>query len=472
MSYCLNPNCQKPLNSEETISCHSCGKKLQPLLRNRYRIIRPLGGGGFGRTFLAEDKDKLNELCVVKQLVPQIQGTKARQKATLLFQQEARRLQQLGEHPQIPTLYAYFEQDGYLYLVQQLIVGQTLQQELGQQGIFDELKIWQLLSDLLPVLQYIHTQHVIHRDIKLENIIRRSPQPSLPTKANGNLVLIDFGVAKYLTTTAIAQPGTSIGSFGYAALEQMSWGEAYPATDLYSLGVACFHLLTQIHPSQLWAEQGYSWVTNWRQYLRSPISQKLTQVLDKLLQKDLHQRYQFANEVLQDIDPQAQLLIPHLAAVTQPPNTIENSHYPDCSDKATNFFPPGQQKPHTELKERYSFSNKLLSLGAILLLSLAGYWYWLSLESIPTLTGHTGEVNSVAFSPDGEKIASGSDDRTVKIWSLNRQQELRTIKGHLDWIYSVAIGSDSKTLISGSKDKTIKVWDLNTGKEIRTQPVH
>ena len=91
MSYCLNPNCQKPLNSEETISCHSCGTKLQPLLRNRYRIIRPLGGGGFGRTFLAEDEDKLNELCVVKQLVPQIQGTKARQKATLLFHEEARR---------------------------------------------------------------------------------------------------------------------------------------------------------------------------------------------------------------------------------------------------------------------------------------------------------------------------------------------------------------------------------------------
>ena len=128
MSYCLNSGCQKPLNLHGTNFCQSCGTKLVPLLRNRYRVIRPLGSGGFGRTFLAEDEDKLNEPCVVKQLVPQVQGTSALQKATQLFKEEARRLQQLGEHPQIPTLYAYFEQDNYLYLVQQLIRGQTLRQ--------------------------------------------------------------------------------------------------------------------------------------------------------------------------------------------------------------------------------------------------------------------------------------------------------------------------------------------------------
>jgi serine/threonine protein kinase len=130
MSYCLNPACQHPENSDELKSCRSCGKKLSPL-RNRYHIIRPLGGGGFGRTFLAEDRDKLNELCVVKQLVPQLQGTSAQNKATQLFGQEAQRLQQLGEHPQIPALYAYFAEDDYLYLVQQLIVGQSLREQLN-----------------------------------------------------------------------------------------------------------------------------------------------------------------------------------------------------------------------------------------------------------------------------------------------------------------------------------------------------
>ena len=82
MSYCLNPSCDQPLNADGVEFCHSCGAKLMPLLRNRYRIIQPLGGGGFGRTFLAGDEDKLKEFCVVKQLVPQVTGTNALHKAT------------------------------------------------------------------------------------------------------------------------------------------------------------------------------------------------------------------------------------------------------------------------------------------------------------------------------------------------------------------------------------------------------
>jgi serine/threonine protein kinase len=453
--------------------CENCGTKMQPLLRNRYRIIRPLGDGGFGRTFLAEDEDKLQDLCVVKQLAPQVQGTNALQKATLLFQEEARRLQQLGEHSQVPMLYAYFEQDGYLYLVQQLIVGQTLRQELEQQGIFNEQKIWQLLTDLLPVLQFIHSHHVIHRDIKPENIIRRSPQPRLP---KGELVLIDFGVAKYFTTTAIAQPGTSIGSFGYAALEQMNSGEAYPSSDLYSLGVTCFHLLTRIHPSQLWAEQGYNWVTNWQQHLKFPISPKLAAVLDKLLQKDMQLRYRSADQVFQDLNEQTQPPILSSFAVTQPPQSaIGNSQgYEEAGTPTKTFeIQPKHSKrnPIFGLAPAKLFKNKLLVGSAVLLLGVAGYAYW-QLADIPILIGHTGEVNSVAISPDGQKIASGSDDRTIKIWSLNRRKQLRTLKGHTSWVYSVAFSPDSQTLISGSKDKTVKIWNLKTGQELRSLTGH
>lgn len=455
MSYCLNPSCQKPLNPDGTRVCHSCGTPIQPLLRNRYRIIRPLGGGGFGRTFLAEDEDKLNEPCVVKQLLPHVQGTKALQKATQLFQEEARRLQQLGEHPQIPTLYAYFEQDRYLYLVQQLIEGQTLQQELEQQGLFSEAKIWQLLNDLLPLLQFIHAHHVIHRDIKPENIIRR--------QRDGKLVLIDFGVAKHLSATAIARPGTSIGSFGYASLEQLNSGEAYPASDLYSLGATCFHLLTGIHPSHLWTEKGYSWVTDWRQYLISPISPQLEQLLDKLLQKDILQRYRSANEVLQDLNYQAQSL-----AETQPPlSAIGNTG-------AANVLVSSGigSRLQTKHKRNLLLKKRLLLGSIILLLGLAGYSYWQSLESFPTLTGHTGAVNTVAISHDGQTLVSGSDDQTIKIWNLFQLQELRTLRGHKNWVYSVAISPDGKTLVSGSKDNTIKVWNANTGQELHTLTGH
>jgi serine/threonine protein kinase len=328
-----------------------------------------------------------------------------------------------------------------------------------------------MLNDLLPVLQFIHAHHVIHRDIKPENIIRRSSLPPLGKEGWRDLVLIDFGVAKYLTATAIAQPGTSIGSFGYASLEQMNSGEVYSASDLYSLGVTCFHLLTRIHPSKLWAEQGYSWVMDWQQHLNTPISQKLAQVLDKLLQKDLHLRYQFADEVLQDLDAQAQSPILAPIAVTQPPESGIIGANPRSP------LPFEQQRLQPQYQKRYpafapaNLLRRLLVGSGILGLGVSGYVYW-HLGRISTLTGHNGEVNAIAFSPDGKKIASGSDDRTIKIWSLNSRRKLRTLKGHSDWVYTVAISPNGRTLSSGSKDNKIKVWNLNTGQQLLSLSGH
>jgi serine/threonine protein kinase len=168
MLYCSNPNCLNTFSPDGNKFCIQCGQTLAPLFRNRFRVIRLLGEGGFGKTFEARDTDKMDEPCVIKQFFPQVQGTAALEKATELFQQEAKRLYELGEHPQIPHLIAYFEQDKRLYLVQELIEGQNLLEELQQQGTFSEEKIKELLDDLLPVIQFIHERGVIHRDIKPE----------------------------------------------------------------------------------------------------------------------------------------------------------------------------------------------------------------------------------------------------------------------------------------------------------------
>jgi eukaryotic-like serine/threonine-protein kinase len=261
-------------------------------------VLQRLGRGGFGTTYLAEDEDKLKERCVVKQLTPNVQGTWAMNKAVELFKQEAEQLQKLGsEHLQIPSLSAYFDQDGYLYLVQQYIDGLNLFKLLQQQGVLRESEIRQLLLDLLPVLKFIHSRGVIHRDIKPENIMRR--------RDNGQPVLIDFGVSKQLSQTVMAKPGTNIGSQGYAPIEQMQDGEAYPASDLFSLGASCFQLLTGVHPYRLWTEHGYGWTANWRQYLRGSVSDDLGRVLDKLLQKERQYRYLSAEEVLRDLQQQS-----------------------------------------------------------------------------------------------------------------------------------------------------------------------
>lgn|GEM_PF-7132056 len=239
-----------------------------------------------------------------------MQGAGNWEKAAALFAHEAKQLEELGSHTQIPELYAYFSEGKQQYLVQELIDGLNLQQELEQQGAFDEDQIRQVLSDLLPVLQYVHDRQVIHRDIKPENIIRRrvvpTAQASSPSSPNGQpapppsgkLVLVDFGAAKSATHTALHKAGTRIYSLGYAAPEQEK-GWAVFASDLYSLGVTCIHLLTHIEPFNLYDSSDRRWV--WRDYLRTPISPQLADILDRLLQPDPAQRYSSAAAVLADL---------------------------------------------------------------------------------------------------------------------------------------------------------------------------
>ncbi len=320
MFYCSNPKCSHPFNPDNSKFCQSCGAQgLNALFRNRYRVIRLLGEGGFGKTYEAVDTDRMDDPCVIKQFMPQFQGTSAIEKATELFKQEAKRLYELGEHPQIPRLIAYFEQDQRLYLVQELIEGQNLLAELTQQGVFSEEKIWQLLADLLPVLKFVHDRNVIHRDIKLENIIRRriSLHSSLPKIRNlrnstfrkggrGDLVLIDFGVSKQVTGTLINKSGTTVGTPGYAPIEQMR-GQVFPGSDLYSLGITCLRLLTNCLPKIDGSDELYdpiNGIWHWRTKIPdgTNLSLKLGEVLDKLIQDYLKNRYQSADEVIKALN--------------------------------------------------------------------------------------------------------------------------------------------------------------------------
>ncbi|MDJ0773805.1 MAG: serine/threonine-protein kinase [Mastigocoleus sp. MO_167.B18] len=299
MSYCLNPNCPQPQNTSNEKFCLHCGSKL--LLKERYRAIQPIGQGGFGRTFLARDEDKPSKpYCVIKQLYPQAQGTSTLQKAAELFTQEAMRLDELGKHPQIPELLAYFTQGDRQYLVQEFINGYNLTQELAQNGAFQEQQILELLQDLLPVLEYCHLRQVIHRDIKPENIIHRIDTVSSPQsfQEGGNLFLVDFGAAKVATYTALNRTGTSIGSPEYVAPEQMR-GKAIFASDIYSLGVTCIHLLTGHSPFDIYDVNHGVWI--WQKYIKNPVSKKLVQILDKMLAHTPARRYQRVEEVQADL---------------------------------------------------------------------------------------------------------------------------------------------------------------------------
>ena len=292
MSYCLNPSCSFPHNLDHHHFCQSCGSKL--LLRERYRALKIIGQGGFGKTFLAIDQDKPSKpSCVIKLFLPSALGTDSLEKAAQLFSQEAERLESLGKNLQIPELLAYFEQDGKLYLVQEYIEGQNLADCLQKDGKWEEIEIWQLLTEMLTVLQFVHSNNVIHRDIKPENIIRR------PIPGGYQYVLVDFGAARYMAGTAWLKTGTIIGDPRYMADEQIQ-GKAIFASDLYSLGLTCLHLLTNIDPWSLFDSSEGNWV--WRDYLTTEISDELRKVLGKLVQKPTKQRFQSVEEVLEALN--------------------------------------------------------------------------------------------------------------------------------------------------------------------------
>jgi serine/threonine protein kinase len=287
MSNCLCLACDRA-NPLTLKFCTECGAKLQ--IQDRYRALKVIGQGGFGKTFLAQDEGKPSQpRCVIKQFIYNDPATL--REAQRLFEQEAVRLDDLGKHSQIPELLAHCEQDGRQYLVQEFIDGENLLQELNRAGRFNEAKIKELLLDLLPVLQFIHAGNVIHRDIKPENIIRR--------RSDGKLVLVDFGAAKMATKTALAKTGTTIGSPEYTAPEQAR-GKAVFASDIYGLGVTCIYLLTQVSPFDLFSDHEGAWV--WRQFLNGiTVNDKLGQILDRMIEQPLGMRYQTSARILQHL---------------------------------------------------------------------------------------------------------------------------------------------------------------------------
>ncbi|WP_299486893.1 serine/threonine-protein kinase [Acaryochloris sp. IP29b_bin.137] len=221
---------------------------MEGLVNGRYRILKALNEGGFGKTFLAEDVQMPSRrFCVIKQLKPVLNNDRVQKIVLERFQREAAILERIGQgHPQIPGLFAYFEEAGRFNLVQEWIEGQTLTERVKTQGPLNEADVIKLLYQILNVLNYIHGHNIIHRDIKPDNIIVRN--------ADQQPCLIDFGAVKEVMATQInaqGQPSRSIviGTLGFMPREQAA-GRPTFASDLYSLGLTAIYLLTGKFPDE------------------------------------------------------------------------------------------------------------------------------------------------------------------------------------------------------------------------------
>ena len=260
-------------------------------LRNRYKIISVLGSGGFGDTYLAQDMDlPSHPTCVVKQLKPKDTSPNVLPIAKSLFDREAEYLYKLGNaHPQIPNLFAHFEENNEFFLVQEFIEGHSLADEIPIGARLSEPATINLLLEILEVLCFVHQHNVIHRDIKLTNIMRR--------QQDGKVVLIDFGAVKDVSALKTDSQGNtnvtvSIGSPGYMPSEQ-AMGKPQLSSDVYAVGMIGLQALTGIAPDSLQEDPNTGEIV-WRD--RVQVSDAFAEVLQNMVFYRFSQRYKSAIE--------------------------------------------------------------------------------------------------------------------------------------------------------------------------------
>jgi serine/threonine protein kinase len=469
------------------------------LLTKRYLILEKLGGGGFSETYLARDKYlPQHPLCVVKCLKLPEQSPISQETARRLFETEAHLLEQFGKyHAQIPTLFAYCQEQDSPYLVQEYIEGETLSTAFSQKQRFTAQAAIALLQELLPVLDYIHSHHVVHCDVTPSNLIRRH--------RDGKIVLIDFGAA-YLCSdrqTAEADPAPllEIGTPGYMPEEQRL-GTPEPSSDLYGLGMLVIHLLTQVDPRQF-KEDVISGELDWQSYLkRSSIPPSLISILDRMVRSRVSDRYQQASEVLADLQAthpsqrarsrtatrwQAwaqQMWVPASALLLIGAGISQLSKFQHRYGSVTQsalhqmeqrMLPPaeGQLTMVREISLKRGVDRLLIApnkrvmatVGTDQLLRL---WTLPNGKWLKTLMGNSSPITTVAFSPNSQFLVLGRDDGSLQLWDATSGDLRQELSGHQKSVIAIAISPDLRILTSSSKDRTVRQWNLQTGALLRS----
>jgi serine/threonine protein kinase len=351
------------------------------ILHNRYKIIKPLGEGSFGKTYIAEDNYKFRKRVVVKQLKINFFSEYDLETAKKLFEREASTLGKL-QHPMIPQLEAFFiEEDKNCYLVMEYIEGNTLdKEELIEDSKWEEQKVIELLKNIVEILKIVHREDIVHRDIKPDNLIRRAKDQKIS--------LIDFGsVTKELKLQQEPRESrTTIGNM-YAAPEQWT-GKAFPSSDIYAVGMIAIQALTGRSPKRLIADPDTGYIV-WNEV---PASENFKKVIQKMTEQEPSKRYQSVDEVLIALDQMEK---------PKPISPVEAVE--------TNNLPVKTPQKNTKLNLIRTIITRKIVFGSLSLLVLFGVVIWV----LHKFFSHPNEVNPNFFPiPDRTDVVSGT---TVKI---------------------------------------------------------
>ncbi len=504
---------------------------MQNKIIHHYRIIKPLGAGAFGQTYLAQNLKLPGEpVCVVKQLKPQSTDPESVKAAKMLFDREAKTLHKIGSHERIPQILDYFKEDQEFYLVQEYIEGKTLREELDSQQSWDESQAILFLQEMLRIIAFIHSQKIIHRDIKPENIVRRA--------SDQTLFLIDFGAVKQSCCDRQQPSSTIIHSRGYSPPEQLA-GIPEPSSDIYALGMTCIEALTKAtSKSLIQLRKTKTQKINWSESLR--ICPEFKSILDKMVCINSQDRYPTANCVLRDLEHIAtsspnnytptEITTSHNLP-TYTPTELRADSFTDSSLDSGDFEQPSEASPilktsappkkklnsrelSLELIEclkdkqrapqpkkvvnttRQWLRKKFLIISGSLIFTVVGLPLVLILNHInksahPSNTTSSETVNSqetsaifeeksnfkehssaikfLAFAPDRKTLISGSEAGLVKLRDI-QNSSTTTLTQTQSQILAMSSSANGNTLAIATEGKLIELWDLKHHKKMNQIP--
>ena len=423
------------------------------VLKGRYAIRSTIGQGGMGRTYLAQDLERFNETCVLKEFIPPQDSQEVTEKAKELFRREASVLYQI-RHPQVPDFRATFESEGRLLLVQDYVEGKNyrnlLLDRLKSGQNFSENEIFTLMQQLLPVLSYLHGHNIIHRDISPENLMLRS-QDQLP-------VLIDFGVVQETNAKLNSQMGipaaTVAGKAGYAPPEQLQSGNAYANSDLYALAVTSIVLLTGKEPAELFDSINLAW--NWQQFAN--VNPAFARVINQMLSYKPTNRYRSADEVMQALQvAQASFSGAKTYAVgRQVPSTVAaNISQRTVVAGANNRDPVNYANSNQISSNRSNNSNGINWFVGILIILVAGVGSW-------AVTSIFFSRNRITTNPTDTAIASSTatPSSTANVTNINTSLDLKPINEGLNRGFSsekIAAGQVVNVRFNGERDELLTI---------------